>query len=89
MSLRHNMTDEHIEAMMDALPDELSEAELCALTLTIYSAFIDDPAQIMSELVAMIYTFGQNIGMSRKGISLGLRASVAAYDADDRTQTKH
>jgi hypothetical protein len=89
MSISPNMTDAHLKALLDALPDEMDKGELCATTLTIYSAFIDDPAQIMSELVAMIYTFGQNIGMSRKGISLGLRASADVYDEDHRTQTKH
>jgi hypothetical protein len=89
MSLSHNMTDAHLKALLNALPDEMSEDELCATTLTIYSVFMDDPAQIISELIATIYTLGKTSGMSHKDISLGLRASADVYDADHRTQTKH
>ena len=89
MSLSHNMTDAHLKDLLDALPDEMDEGELCATTLTIYSVFMDDPAQIMSELIAMIYILGKTSGMSHKDISLSLRASADVYDADHRTQTKH
>jgi hypothetical protein len=89
MSLSPNMTEDKLKALLDALPDEMDEGELCATTLTIYSIFMDDPAQIISELIATIYTLGQTSGMSRKDISFVLRASADAYDAVHRTQTKH
>jgi hypothetical protein len=89
MSLSPNMTEEHLQAVMNALPDELSEAELCALTLTLYSAFIDDPAQIISELLTAIYCFGESRGMSQKKISLGLRLSVDMHEAKQAKQTTH
>ena len=89
MSIPRNMTDAHLQAVIDALPDELSEAELCALTLTLYSAFIDDPAEIISELLTAIYCFGESRGMSKKTISLGLRLSADMYDATQTKQTAH
>ena len=89
MSLSPNMTDDHLQAVINALPDELDEAELCALTMTLYSAFIDDPAQIISELLTAIYCFGESRGMSQKTISLGLRLSVDMRDAKQTKQTAH
>jgi hypothetical protein len=89
MSIPRNMTDAHLAAVMDAMPDELSEAELCALTLTLYSAFIDDPAEIISELLTAIYCFGESRGMSKKTISIGLRLSVDMHDATPTKQTAH
>ena len=89
MSLSPNMTDDHLQAVMGAMPDELSEAELCALTLTLYSAFIDDPAEIISELLTAIYCFGESRGMSKKTISIGLRLSADMHDAKQTKQTAH
>lgn len=87
--MKQNMTQEHVDAVMDALPDELSEGELCALTLTIYSAFIDDPAEITSELITSIYIYGESRGISRDRISLGLRLTADMYDEQQRKQTTH
>ena len=89
MSLSPNMTDAHLQAVMDALPDELSEAELCALTLTLYSAFIDDTPKIIHELITAIYCFGESNGMSQKTISLSLRMTADMYDATPTKQTAH
>jgi hypothetical protein len=89
MSIPRNMTDAHLAAVMDALPDELSEAELCALTLTLYSAFIDDTPKIIHELITAIYCFGESRGMSQKTISLGLRLSADMYEATQTKQTAH
>jgi hypothetical protein len=89
MSIPRNMTNAHLQAVINALPDELDEAELCALTMTLYSAFIDDPAQIISELLTAIYCFGESRGMSQKTISLGLRLSVDMRDAKQTKQTAH
>ena len=89
MSLSPNMTDKHLDAVMSALPDDLSEGELCALTLTIYSAFIDDHASIISELVTAIYCVGETSGMSRSNISRALREITALWDAREAGQTKH
>jgi hypothetical protein len=83
------MTDKHLDAVMSALPDDLNEGELCALTLTIYSAFIDDHASIISELVTAIYCVGETSGMSRSNISRALREMTALWDLRQNDQAKH
>lgn len=87
--MKQNMTQEHLDAVMDALPDELSVGELCALTLTIYSAFIDDPVEITSELITSIYIYGESRGISRNRISLALRLTADMDDQQQRKQTTH
>ncbi len=87
--MKKNMTAEHVDAVMDALPDELSEGELCALTLTIYSAFLDDPIEVTSELINVIYIYGESRGISRDKISLALRLTADIDDQQQRKQTTH
>ena len=83
------MTDAHLEAVMNALPDEMDEAELCALTLTIYSAYQENPREIISSLIAAIYTYGDTKGISKDRISLGLRMTADLHDAIQAKQTTH
>jgi hypothetical protein len=87
MSLSPNLTEEHLQAVMEALPDELSEAELCALTLTIYSEYIDEPAEIITNLIATIYSYGMSVGISQASISEGLRRSASLHDESHSNQT--
>jgi hypothetical protein len=89
MSLSPNMTDKHLDAVMSALPDELDEAELCALTLTIYSAYMDEPAEIITNLIATIYSYGMSVGISHGSISEGLRRSASLHDEPHSKQTAH
>ncbi len=89
MSLSPNMTEAHLDAVMSALPDDLNEGELCALTLTIYSAFIDDTPKIIHELIAAIYCLGESSGMSQETISLSLRMTAEMYEATQTKQTAH
>ena len=89
MSEPRNMTDAHLDALMDVLPDEMSEAELCALTLTIYSAYLHDAAGVISSLIAAIYTYGEANGIDGKTISFGLRRMAEMYDGRDSNQTTH
>jgi hypothetical protein len=84
-----NMTDAHLTAVMEALPDEMDEAELCALTLTIYSAYQEDPREIISSLIAAIYTYGDTKGISKDRISLGLRMTADLHDEMKSKQTTH
>ena len=67
------MTEETLDAVFNALPEKMDDGELCALTLSIYSAYIDDENKIMTELVSLIYTFGISAGFSKETISKGLR----------------
>lgn len=85
IDLTPNMTDEQLDEIMDAMPDEMSEAELCALTLTIFSAYCESEAEIIPALIATIYTFGMSQGLSRKTISAGLRNTA---DLNDYSQSE-
>lgn len=75
-----SMTKDKLEEIMNTLPDNMSEGELCALTLTIYSTYIKDTASIISELVATIYTFASSRGISDELIGIGLRMSADGFD---------
>jgi len=84
------MTDEHLKAIFDALPKEMDEGELCALTLTLHSAFLDKPHEIIRSLISMIYTYGASQGISGETISRGLRLTADLHNnQDDIKQTTH
>ena len=87
--MSQNMTDAHLEAVMNALPDEMEESEMCALTLTIYSAYQENPREIISSLIAAIYTYGDTKGISKDRISLSLRMTADLHDAIQAKQTTH
>lgn len=80
--LSPNMNEELLGDIFKALPETLDDGELCALTLSIYSAYIDDPSKVLSELLGLVYTFGLSTGVSRKTISAGLRMMADLQDAE-------
>lgn len=84
--MNRNMTEEHLEKVVEALPDEMEDAELCALTLTIYSIYRDNPAEIATLMIDNIYTFAASKGMDSSRVSAGLRAAADVYD---KQQAKH
>ena len=86
--LTTNITDARLDAIMDALPDEMSEVELCALTLTMFSAYCEREADIIPALIAAIYTYGMSTGLSREAISRGLRVTANLNDTD-KSETRH
>jgi hypothetical protein len=89
-TMSKNMTEAHLGAVMKALPDEMEEGELCALILTIYNSYQPDPAEVISSLIASIYTYGDSQGISRKNISLGLRLTADMHDeSKPSNQTAH
>jgi hypothetical protein len=89
MTLSPNLTDEHMEAVMNALPEEMSDAELCALVLTMYCAFVDDTPSIMGSLVSAIYCLGETRGMTRATVSKGLRMMADLHDKPQTKPTAH
>lgn len=90
MTLSPNMTNEHLEAIFNALPKEMNEGELCALTLTLHSAFLETQVEIISALISMVYTYGASQGISNEAISHGLRLSAGLYDDQHpNKQTTH
>ncbi len=90
MNAGKNMTEEHLEAVMAAMPDNMDVSELCALTLTIHAAYLDTQVEIISALISMVYTYGASQGISNEAISHGLRLSADLHDnQDDIKQTTH
>lgn len=85
MKISRNMTEKHMKAVMAALPDQMDEGELCALTLTVYSAYQDDPVEVITSLIAAIYTYGAAKGFSTEAMSSGLRMSADLHDEDPDT----
>lgn len=86
--LTANMTEAHLDAVMQALPDNMDEAELCALTLTIFATYKDSPADVMSALIAAAYTFGASVGWDSRTVSMGLRKTADLHDAG-KPATRH
>jgi hypothetical protein len=84
--MSENITPKHLEDIFDALPEEMDAAELSALTLTLHSAFIENPVEIITNLIASIYTYGETQGISYEKISEGLRASA---DVHSTQKTAH
>jgi hypothetical protein len=85
-----NMTGEHLEAVMAAMPDNMDVSELCALTLTIHSAYLETQVEIISALISMVYTYGASQGISNEAISHGLRLSADMHDEQSANkQTTH
>jgi len=87
--LSPNMTPEKLDEIMSTLPEDMEEAELCALTLTIHDAYIDSPSEVITQLIATIYSFGMSIGLSHSSISEGLRRSADMQDEDYRRDMRH
>ena len=83
------MTNEHLKAIFDALPEEMDEGELCALTLTLHSAFLDKPQDIITNLISTIYTFGMSQGLPTAAISEGLRGAARIYDEEYSRKRAH
>jgi len=87
MNAGKNMTGEHLEAVMAAMPDNMDPAELCALTLTIHAAYLDTQVEIISALISTVYTYGMSQGISNEAISRGLRLSADLHDDQSANKT--
>jgi hypothetical protein len=83
------MTEKHLEAIFDALPEQMDEGELCALTLTLHSAFLETPQYIITNLISTIYTFGMTEGLHAAAISEGLRGAARIYDEEYSMKKAH
>lgn len=77
-----NITGEKLDEIMAVLPDKMEEAEISALTLTIHNAYLEEPAEIINNLIATIYSYGMSIGLSYPSISEGLRRTADMWDED-------
>ena len=89
-TMSKNMTEAHLDAVMSALPPEMDNSELCALTLTIHSAYLETQVEIISALISTVYTYGMSQGISSEAISRGLRLSADLHDDQHANkQTTH
>ena len=77
-----NITAEKLDKIIATLPDEMEEAEISALTLVIHDAYLDEPAEIINNLIATIYSYGMSVGISHLSISEGLRRTADMQDED-------
>jgi hypothetical protein len=77
------MTQKHLDAVFETLPENLTEGELCVLTLTIHSAFLETPQEIITNLISTIYVYGASKGVPNSVISEGLRGTARIYDEED------
>lgn len=87
--LSPNMTPEKLDEIMSMLPENMDEAEISALTLTIHSTYTEEPGDIIFNLIATIYSFGLSIGLSYETISEGLRRTADIQDEDYRKGLRH
>jgi hypothetical protein len=83
------MTEKHLKDVFDALPEEMDEGELCALTLTLHRAFLETPQDIITNLISTIYTFGMTEGLPAAAISEGLRGAAQIYDEEYSMKKAH
>lgn len=84
-----NMTSEKLDEIMATLPPNMEEGEICALTLTIHNAYMDDPGIIIANLISTIYSFGLSIGLSYDAVSAGLRHTADMYEEDHKNGMRH
>lgn len=83
-----SVTDDDFIAIMEAMPEEMNDHEVCAMILSICTAYIDDDSKVMSMLLSAIYTYGDAIGAPREKISATLRKTADLYDSKQKP-TKH
>jgi len=76
-----------LDGLMAALPKELSEAEISALTVTLYNSYEVDAADAISSLLVAIYIIGETNGLSRSFVSAGLRKAADREEA--RVRARH
>jgi len=83
------MTPEKLDEIMATLPENMDEGEICALTLTIHNAYMDNPGKIINNLLTTVYSFGLSIGLSYDAVSAGLRHTADMYEEDHKNGMRH
>ena len=75
------MTQKMLDGLMAALPKEMSEVEISALVVTLYTSYGVDAVDTISSLLAVIYIIGETNGLSRSFILAGLRRAADREEA--------
>lgn len=89
MTRHTNMTAKHLEAIMDAMPDEMTEGELCALTLTLHAAYMRKPSEVSSNLIAAVVTHAMSQGLTNAEIAKVFAMAALSYHDPHTTETEH
>lgn len=74
---------------MDAMPDEMTEGELCALTLTLHAVYMQKPSEISSNLIAAVVTHAISQGLGHAAIAEIFIVAALAYRDPHTTETEH
>jgi len=90
-TMSKNMTEAHLEAVMNALPEKMEEEELRALTLTIYSAYQDDMTLIAAALLRNFQSYAMSQGIPAENVALTLHmvADAMGENENNNKQTTH
>lgn len=83
-----SVSEEEFEAIMDAMPERMDDSEVCAMILSIMTAYIDSDTKIMSLLLSAVYTYAAAIGVPREKVSASLRRVADEHDRKQKP-TKH
>ncbi len=83
-----SVSEEDFDAIMAAMPEEMDDSEICAMILSICTAYIDNDVRIASLLLSAIYTYGAAIGVPQEKISASLRKTADLYDSKQKPK-KH
>ena len=89
MTKPENMTEAHLKAVMEAMPEEMSEGELCALTLTTYAAYIDKPSEILKNLILTTASYAMSQGLTHALVAEMFAAAAVTYLHARPAQTEH
>ena len=89
MTKHTNINEDNLKAIMDAMPDEMSEEELCALTLTMHMAYMKKSSEIAKNLIVTIATHAMSQGLTNPEIAKVFNMAVASYLDPRPNQTEH
>jgi ADP-dependent phosphofructokinase/glucokinase len=84
-----NINEENLKDIMDAMPDEMTSGELCALTLTMHMAYMQKPSEIAKNLIVTIATHAMSQGLTNPEIAKVFNMAAASYLDPSPNQTEH
>lgn len=72
-----NVTKEHINTVMEALPDEMETNEISALLMTIVNAYCEEaPKEAVSLFLTTTVIYARSVGMPLEVIAKILKATA-------------
>lgn len=89
MTRHKNMTQKNLKAILDAMPDEMTDGEICALTLTIHTAYMRSPSAISGNLISAVVTHAMSQGLRNDEIAEVFSVAARAYRDPSTAETEH